>query len=398
MEKDYYSILGVERTASEDDIKKAYRSLSKRYHPDLQQGKSDEEKKASEEKFKEINEAYSVLGDKEKRQQYDTFGSAETRGGFGPGGIDPMEFFRQAHASHFGSFGDFGDFGFGFGGGMHRNRPDPNAPKDGRDIAFDMEVSFNEAVFGATREFDVTIEEKCSHCHGTGGDDAETITCPECGGTGMATRRFSGGFGSNGILQTACPKCGATGQIPKTTCHVCNGNKTEQVKHHIKITIPRGISTNEHLRVPGEGEHGVNGGNNGDLYIIVHVAESELFKRNGDNLYTDAYIPAVGVGILDKIEVATPYGTKKIRLPKTFGADGKHVAHLAGCGIRRETPNGEVKGDLYITISTEPIANLTDEQKKLCKQLLDSLTESNKTKPRMDHEKLVQEFEASKPT
>lgn len=392
--KNYYDILGVDKNASMEEIDSAYKKMAMKYHPDVQHNKSESEKKDAETKFKECAEAAEILRDPEKRKNYDQFGTTDFNNqGFGPGGIDPMEFFRQAHASHFGGFGDFASFGFDFGSGWHSGRPDPNAPKDGRDVAFDMEIPFNEAVFGATREFDVTIEEKCSHCHGTGGDDNETITCPKCGGSGMTTRSF----GSNGILQTACPKCGATGRIPKTICHVCNGNKTEQVKHHIKITIPKGISNNEHLRVPGEGEHGINGGQNGDLYIMIHVAESELFKRNGDNLYTNAYIPAVGVGILDKIEVTTPYGIKKIRLPKTFGADGKHVAHLAGCGVRRETSNGELKGDLYVTISTEPLANLTDEQRKLCKKLLDSLTDSNKTKPRLDHEKLVREFEASKP-
>lgn len=389
MSKDYYGILGVEKSASEDELKKAYRSLSKKYHPDLQQGKTDSEKKDAEEKFKEINEAYSVLGDQEKRKQYDTFGTAEPGGaGFGPGGFDPMDFFR----SHFSSA--FGDFGFGFGGrhfGGGR-KSDPNAPKDGKDVEIGLKISFEEALFGTTREFDIKFNERCEHCKGTGSDDGQEKSCDMCGGTGMTTQRIMANF----IQSTTCPKCHGRGSMPTTLCHVCNGTGKSPANHHINIHIPYGVDTGAHLRVPNEGEHGINGGTNGDLYITLEVEQSELFERIGTDLHVNVFIPSVGVGILETVEVPTPYGKKTIKIPNKIDKDGIFRTKIPNCGMKRSVYGRDNFGNLFVNIIPEPILNLKDSQRKLCKKLLDSIDSSNKSEARKNLEKCVKKFEDEK--
>jgi molecular chaperone DnaJ len=388
MSKDYYSILGVEKSASEDELKKAYRSLSKKYHPDLQQGKSDSDKKEAEEKFKEINEAYSILGDPEKRKQYDTFGTAEPGGaGFGPGGFDPMDFFR----SHFGSA--FGDFGFGFGGRRtnSRRKSDPNAPKDGKDVEIGLEISFEEAIFGTTREFDIKFPERCQHCKGTGSDDGKEKPCDICGGTGMITQRIMANF----VQSTTCPRCRGNGSLPSTPCHVCGGSGSASVSHHINIHVPCGVDTGSRLRVPEEGEHGINGGRNGDLYISLSVSQSELFDRTGNDLHVNVFIPSVGVGILETVDVPTPYGKKTIKIPKKIDPDGVFRAKIPNCGVKKKAL-GEFFGSMYVNIIPEPLENLKDSQKKLCKKLLDSIDSSNKSETSKHMEELVRKFEEEK--
>ena len=388
MSNDYYSVLGVEKSASEDELKKAYRSLSKKYHPDLQQGKSDSEKKEAEEKFKEINEAYSILGDAEKRKQYDTFGTAEPGGaGFGPGGFDPMSFFR----SHFGSAFDDFDFSFGGGRGGHRRKSDPNAPKNGKDVEIGLEISFEEAIFGTTREFDIKFMERCEHCKGTGSDDGIEKTCDMCNGSGMVTQHIMANF----IQSTTCPKCHGHGSMPSTPCHVCNGSGRSPANHHINIHIPCGVDTGARLRVPGEGEHGINGGKNGDLYISLDVGQSELFERSGMDLHVNVFIPSVGVGILETVDVPTPYGKKTIKIPKKIDHDGIFRAKIPNCGVKKTTL-GEFCGNMYVNIVPEPLTNLKDSQKKLCKKLLDSIDASNKSEASKSMEELVRKFEESK--
>ena len=372
MEKDYYKILGVEKTATDDELKKAYRSLSKKYHPDLQQGKSESEKKHAEEMFKDINEAYSVLGDKDKRHKYDTYGAADMSGaGFGPGGFDPMSFFRN-HFSD--AFGDFGfEFGFGGsrGGGFRRPRNSPDAPKDGRDIKISLDIPFEEALFGVTRSFDIKFDERCQSCNGTGSKNGEMDTCPECGGTGMVTIQLM----SNFIQSSTCPRCHGTGSIPKSTCDVCHGMKTSKVEHHIHIHIPAGVDSGATLRVPGEGEHGTKGGRNGDLYISLSVGESELFKRSKLDLFTRVYVPAFDFFTKDSVSVATPWGKQDVKIPTSQGEDGSFMVKLSGYGVRRKShTGGEVSGDLYVFIIPEIPGKLTEQQKKLAKKLSDSFS------------------------
>lgn len=384
MSKNYYEILGVSKTASEDELKKAYRTLSKKYHPDLQQGRSDSEKKSAEEKFKEINEAYSVLGDKEKRQKYDTFGTSDMSGS-GPGGFDPMSFFRRHFGSNFGGF----EFGFGDGGSKRRSKRDPNAPRDGRDVEIGLEITFEESIFGTNRKFDIKFNEVCSHCNGTCSDDGSVVECDMCGGSG----EYSQQIGSMSFMRTTCPKCHGSGSFPKNQCHVCNGSGVSPVNHHINILIPSGIDSGERLRIPGEGEHGINGGHSGDLYITVSVGDCELFKRSGENLATLVYMPSIAVGIQKDIEVSTPYGTKKIKIPSKLDSDGVFRTKISGCGVKRKYKGREIVGDLYVTIVPEPITSLSDEQKKLAKKLLDSLNGSNMSDAKKSYDAAVKVFE-----
>lgn len=373
MSKNYYEVLGVPKTATEDELKKAYRTLSKKYHPDLQQGKSDAEKKAAEEKFKDINEAYSVLGDKDKRQKYDTFGTAEVNGGsgFGAGGFNPMEFFRRHFGSHFGDF----DFGWDTDDSDAPRRTDYSAPKDGRNVEIGLEISFEEALYGSTREFDIKFRETCHHCKGSLSDNGQVSTCKACNGTGIRTIHH----GMNFFQSTTCPECGGSGTIPEKMCHVCGGSGEEEISHHINIKIPRGVDTGERLRVPGEGEHGLNGGKNGDLYITVKVMEHPLFFRSRQNLSTLVYIPAIAVGVMDEIEVATPWGKKTIKIPDRLQNDGTFVVKMTGYGMKCTKRGMDLTGDLFVKIVPDPMINLTDKQKKLARKLLESITPNNKT-------------------
>ena len=384
MQKDYYSILGVGKNATDDELKSAYRSLSKRYHPDLQQGKSESEKKEAEEKFKEINEAYSILGDKDKRKNYDNFGTADFNGGgFGSGGFDPMSFFR----SHFGA--DFGNFGFGFGhgGGMHRKQDNPNAPKDGRDVEISLEISFEEALYGVNREFDIKFGDTCDHCNGTGSEDGKLDDCPTCGGSGMVSHRIAANF----FQSTTCPKCHGSGSFAKTPCHKCNGSKICSTNHHINMRIPAGVDRGEILRVPHEGCRGINGGNNGDLYISLRVRDSKLFARSGEHLATTVYVPSVSIGIVDTVDVPTPWGTKKIKIPNTQSKNGVYEVKISGYGIRSKERGQDVAGDLFVSIVPETIVNTTPEQKSLIEKLVKTITDNN-LKLSSNHKKIVDEF------
>lgn len=385
MDKDYYSILGVSRDASNEDLKRAYRSLSKRYHPDLQQGKSDSEKKDAENKFKEINEAYSVLGDQEKRQNYDRFGTADVGGRrFGSGGFDPMEFFRSQFGSHFGGF----DFGFGDDFDIHPRRDDPNAPKDGKDVKISMEISFEEALYGVTRDFDIKFRERCDHCKGTGSDDGKTNDCPMCGGRGMVSRQIAPNF----IQSTTCPKCHGEGKFASTPCHKCHGERTVPVNHHINVRIPMGVDNGDVLRVPGEGEHGINGGSSGDLYIALRVEENKLFQRMGNNLQTVIYVPAIEIGLKNNIDVHTPWGVKTVRIPSEQYPNGTYAAKIPECGVRAKIHGVESRGDLHVIIVPETIKNPTDRQLSLMRELLGTITDNNlKLKPHND--KAIEEFE-----
>lgn len=391
MAKNYYEILGVSKTASDDELKKAYRSLSKKYHPDLQQGKSDSEKKEAEEKFKEINDAYNTLKDSDKRSYYDRFGTSDgnhrgfNRSGFGAGGIDPMEFFRNHMRSNFGNF----DFGFGNMRNNKHSDPDPNSPKNGRDIEVQINISFEESLFGSKREFDINIDEICNHCKGTGSDDGKKETCDMCQGTGTHFVHVEQNF----IQGTTCPKCKGTGYLISKPCHICNGKGKTPVSHHININIPEGIDTGEHLRVPNEGEHGINGGKNGDLYILIQVSNSNVFTRVGEHLYVRVFVPSIYIGTVKTVDVPTPYGRKTVEIPTTPESDGSFMTKISKCGITRKSNGRETIGDLYVKIIPEPIFNLTDEQKKICSELLKTITLDNGSDIKKKYEKNVEEFE-----
>lgn len=270
--RDYYEILGLSKNATDQEIKSSYRKLCRKFHPDMQAGKSDAEKKEAEDKFKEIAEAYEVLSNKDKRAQYDQFGF-NTSNGFGGQGTDDLaEFFRRhpGFGSHFG--GGFGDFGFDpFGGGNNRGN-DPNAPKDGQDVKININIPFEESIYGGIREFDLTLQDPCDHCHGSGSDDGKTENCTHCNGTGMITQRRG-----MMIMQSTCPHCHGSGVKIKTKCHVCHGTGHVDKPHHIKIEVPMGVDNGTRLRVSGAGQHGTNGGHDGDVYVEIYVEDSDIF-------------------------------------------------------------------------------------------------------------------------
>jgi len=376
MNKDYYKILGVNKDASESEIRKAFLKLSKKYHPDMQTGKSDAEKKESEEKFKELNEANEVLSDKNKRQQYDTFGSTEGfRSGFGARSVDPREFFRRA-AANFHGFGTFDDdFGFNYDGSEARSKIDPTAPKNGRDIRINANFEFEDLLYGATRSFTVNVDDPCEHCHGTGAESGELDTCPVCKGTGMEST-------INGMMfmQSTCQNCNGSGYVPKKKCSHCNNGRIK-TQRKLSINIPRGIEIGSRLKIVNEGEHGINGGKNGDFYIIVNSLTHDIFDRNGNDLATHIFISPLVASIGGEIDVQTPWGITKLKIPA--GTKSGKVFRIPGQGVHSSSGNG----DLYIESEIETISNITPEQKKAIEKLSKILKIDNFTNSKNLHDK-----------
>lgn len=340
-EKNLYEILGVDKNVSEEDLKKAFRNLSKQYHPDALYGKSEEEKKQAEEKFKELSEAYSILSDKEKREQYDRFG---TKGGNTP--YDMGEFFRQ-HSDlfdHFGfGFNPFGNSGFDFfGRGRSHNSPrDDSSPKNGRDIQITIQIPLMESINGGTREFDIPIRKECPECHGSGGKNGTKLeNCTQCNGTGSVTtvRRMG-----NGVSYTTlpCPKCHGTGKSLDNACPSCHGEKQVKTPQHIRLKIPRGIESGTKLMMKGFGEEGLNGGLPGNLYVVVEILEDKIFKRSGKNLRTICFVNPLIAMIGGEAEVPTLHGIKKINIPENT---------QQGTVLKLENEGIDDSGSLFVEI------------------------------------------------
>ncbi|MBR3147523.1 MAG: molecular chaperone DnaJ [Eubacterium sp.] len=356
--RDYYEVLGIEKGASEEEIKKAFRKMALKYHPDRNQGDKD-----AEEKFKEVNEAYSVLSDPEMRKKYDMFGFA---------GVDPT-----ANAGQQGGYtqwtggsfdgvdlGDiFGDFfGGGFGGGSARRR---NAPQKGRDIQHSLKITFEEAAFGTTKTINVRKYVKCEKCSGSGAaPGTQKRTCSRCGGTGQINTVRNTLFGQ---MQTAstCPECNGTGQVIDTPCPDCHG--TGQIMKNIKIEvrIPAGVDEGSVLPIRGQGEPGRNGGPNGDLYVVLAVSEHKLFQREGNDLYLDIPVSFTQAALGDDITVPTLEGKVSYKVPA--GTQPGTVFRLRGKGIT--DVHGGRKGDLYVKVTLEVPTKLNSEQKKLIKEM-----------------------------
>lgn len=364
--KNYYQILGVERTASDEDLKKAYRNLSKKYHPDLHNGKTDAEKKEAEEKFKEISEAYSILSDRKKREYYDNFGTVPGENGGHGQSVDPREFFRS-HFRDFGDFdSDFSGFGFDMGGFGCNTKVDPDSPKNGKDIRVRINVPLEAALYGSENEVPIHVTDPCHHCNGTGADGGKVEECPMCNGTGIRRSR-------NGVIlmQTTCPSCNGMGFIAKDTCHHCGGSGTESCIRRINVKIPRGIDSDACLRVVGEGSRGINGGSNGDLYVIISVQDNAIFTRRGLDLLTTVHVSPISAMLGDDVDVQTPWGVANIKIPES--TKNGRVFRLHGKGMH--TPNGD--GDLYVKIKIETLTNLTDSQKKALRRFKKTITENN---------------------
>jgi molecular chaperone DnaJ len=346
MSKDYYDLLGVSRDASAEELKKAYRQLAVKYHPDKNPGDH-----TAEEKFKEIAHAYEMLSDPEKKAKYDRFGEAAFRNGSGGGGFhDPFDVFSEVFGGGFG--GIFGEM-FGFGGS-------PSGPRKGRDLEYDVLISFNEAVNGITKEINVRRLETCEICSGSGAKPgSRKETCQACGGAGQV--RQSGGFFS---IARTCGSCQGTGKIIKDKCQACAGDGRVERSRKISAKIPGGVDTGMRLRLEGQGEAGTGGGRAGDLYVAIQVKDHDLFQRHeNDVTYTlPVSFPQLVFG--DSIEVEAVYG--KVPLTLAPGTQSGQVFTLKGQGIKRV--DGRGKGDLIIRIEADVPKNLNETQKKLLRE------------------------------
>lgn len=357
--KDYYEILGVGRGASADEIKKAYRKLTRKYHPDANPGDTEAEKK-----YKEINEANEVLSDPQKRAQYDQFGYVGDMppggdfGGFGGAGFGGAD------------FGDlFGDlFGSAFGG-TGRRSVDPNAPRRGNDLEYTMQISLEDAFRGVTKKIEVPRLETCPHCGGSGAEPGTKIeTCPTCGGRGQVQQTVNTPFGQMAQV-TACPTCHGKGKVIKTPCRECKGQGRVRKQHSVDVKIPAGIDTGIRLRVSSQGEAGVNGGPSGDLFLLIEVKPDRRFQRKGDDLNTsvDIKYPQAALGCEVKIETFDGFETLDIPAGTQPGSKlrikGRGMPRLRGKG------SGDMNILVKVTISKDPSAKERELLEQIAKEM-----------------------------
>lgn len=349
--KDYYEVLGVSKSASQDEIKSAFRKLAKKYHPDVSKEPD------AEAKFKEVQEAYAVLSDEDKRRQYDQFGHAAFQNGegTGAGGFGGFDFSGFDYGDIFDNI--FGGFGFG----SSRRNSGSRATK-GKDTLLKMKITFEEAVYGTKKEVDLDVVEDCDECNGRGGFD-ET-TCDKCRGSGTITSEQHTIFGSF-LSKTTCPNCGGKGKTYKRKCSKCNG--TGKVKEHqtIDVKIPAGVDTGNRLRVSGKGSSGTNGGPNGDLYIEFTVSEHDFYVRDEDDIYIEVPITITEAVLGTKKDVPTLQGIVTLTIPSGAESGDKH--RIKGRGIHNEYTHH--KGDMYIVLKIVTPKKLTKEQKRLLEEL-----------------------------
>ena len=365
--RDYYEVLGVAKTASADEIKSAYRKLAMKYHPDRNPGD-----KVAEEKFKEAAEAYDVLHDPEKRQRYDQFGHQAFQGGpggYGPGGMNMDDIF-SAFGDLFGGRGGFEGFGDIFGGGGRQHRAaDPNAPCDGDDMTFRLDIDFDEALFGSERTIELTLPTQCSECGGTGAAaGSKRVTCKTCGGRGVVI----GGRGFFQVRQT-CPTCGGEGSVIEKPCRKCRGSGLINTPQEISLRIPAGVDNGSRLRLAGKGGGGLRGGANGDLYVLLGVRESEIFSREGINLGVDVPVSPIMAALGGTVSVPTPEGLAQLKIPA--GTTNGKIFRLRGKGV--PSLRGGAAGDLDARIVFEVPARLDRKQREILEEFQKLSSDSN---------------------
>lgn len=362
--KDYYEILGVAKSAEEREIKKAYKRLAMKYHPDRNQGD-----KQAESKFKEIKEAYEVLSDPQKRAAYDQYGHAAfEQGGMGGGG----------GFNGFGGGADFNDifgdvFGDIFGGGRRQR-----GPSRGADLRYDIELTLEEAVRGVTKEIRIPTLVECEVCHGSGAKPGSSpVTCPTCHGNGQVQMR-QGFF----TVQQTCPHCHGRGKIIKDPCTNCHGQGRVETRKTLSVKIPAGVDTGDRIRLSGEGEAGEQGAPAGDLYVQVHVRKHKIFERDGNNLYCEVPISFALAALGGEIEVPTLDGRIKLKIPAETQT-GK-LFRMRGKGVK--SVRGGIQGDLLCRVVVETPVNLNERQQALLRELGESLGEpgSGKNSPRSE--------------
>jgi molecular chaperone DnaJ len=378
--RDYYEVLGIQKGCSEDELKKAYRRMAKKYHPDLNPGD-----KEAEEKFKEVNEAYEILSDPQKRQRYDQFGFA---------GVDPSYGGGAGGAGGFGGFSDMGDLGsifedfFGGGFGGSRRSANPNAPRRGSDIHVQVSISFMEACKGATKKISVTRTDACKECGGTGAENGTAMkTCPTCGGSGRVRVQQRTPFGVM-ATERACDACGGSGRVIEKTCSKCGGRGTTSTTATLEVDIPAGIDDGQTMSLRGKGNAGANGGPAGDLLVTVSVASDPTFRREGYDIRCEIPISFYQAVNGDELTVPTIDGTVAYTLPE--GTQPGAVFRLRGKGVQRLNSRG--RGDQYVTIVVEVPKGLTREQKAKLREFEESLTDKQSPRKKSFGDKLKDMF------
>ena len=383
--RDYYEVLGVDRGADEATIKKAYRQLAKKYHPDMNPGDKEAEKK-----FKEASEAYAVLSDAEKRRQYDQFGHAAfEQGGGGAGGFGGFDF-------NGGDMGDiFGDiFGDLFGGG--RSRRANNGPMKGANVRTAVRITFEEAVFGCEKQLDLNLKDECTTCHGTGAKPGTTPeTCPKCGGKGQIVYTQQSLFGTVRNVQT-CPDCNGSGKIVKEKCADCHGSGYITNRKKIAVTIPAGIDNGQSIRIREKGEPGVNGGPRGDLLVEVQVERHPIFQRQDMNIYSTAPVTFAQAALGGQIHITTVDGDMAYDIKPGTQTDTK--IRLKGKGVP-SLRNKNIRGDHYVTLVVQVPTKLNEEAKEYLRKYDEAvngkINDSKQEKPKKKSfmEKIKETFE-----
>lgn len=349
--RDYYEVLGVPRGADENTIKSAYRKLARQYHPDVNKSAD------AEERFKEINEAYEVLSDPEKRQAYDRFGHAATQGGF-PGA-----------GAGFGDFPGFGDLFEEFFGGFTGMRGAPRGPTRGADLRYDLEITFQEAVFGTEKEIEVPRLEVCPTCQGSGAEPGtKPIRCPQCNGTGEVRRAQQTILGQF-VSVTTCPRCNGEREIVTTPCSTCRGRKRVETTRRLSVTIPAGVDDGVRIRLSGEGEPGERGGPPGSLYVVLHVKPHPCFRRQENDILLDLPINVVQAALGAEVDVPTLDGKTRLTIPP--GTQYGTVFRLRGKGVPILRSNR--RGDQLVTVQVIVPEKLNDKQRKLLQELGETL-------------------------
>lgn len=352
-DRDYYEILGVPRSASSDDLKSAFRKMARQYHPDVNKAPD------AEERFKEVNEAYAVLSDPEKRAAYDRYGHAGVRGP--GGGVD--------FNVDFSDFADiFGDL-FGFGGFGRSSRRSRNVPRRGGDLQYRLDLSFEEAVFGAEKEIEITRDETCATCNGTGSEPGTSpVRCKNCNGSGEVRQVRQTILGSM-VQVTTCPACNGQGEIIETPCHECQGRGQVRRTRKKVVSVPAGVDTNTQIRLAGEGQPGINGGPNGNLYIVINVKPHKYFRRRDYDILMDLNVNIAQAVLGAEVEIPTVDGEATLKIPA--GTQPGKVLHMRGKGVPHLRSNG--RGDQLVVVNVEIPTRLNQEQRQLFEQLAKSL-------------------------
>jgi molecular chaperone DnaJ len=352
-DRDYYEVLGVSRSASDDELKSAFRRLARQYHPDVNNSPD------AEERFKEINEAYAVLSDADRRAAYDRFGHAGVRGAGG----------APDFTVDFSDFADiFGDL-FGFGGFGRTSRRSRNAPRRGSDLSYRLDLTFEEAVFGVEKEIEITRDETCSTCYGSGAEPGTSpVRCSNCNGSGEVRQVRQTILGS--MVQVAtCPVCNGQGEKIDTPCHTCKGRGLERITRRKVVSVPGGVDNGTQIRLAGEGQPGMNGGPNGNLYVTIQVKNHKFFRRRDNDIVLDLDVNIAQATLGAEVEIPTVDGNAVLKIPA--GTQPGKVLRMRGKGVPHLRRNG--RGDQLVVINVDIPTSLTSEQHELFEQLANSL-------------------------